>query len=208
VSVCCLVDALGTPKAAYYAAKRFFSPVLVSLKEEGSHTQVWVTNQSASPFQNEIFAEVGDFLGRRALEKRIPISLAPGESRCVYTFRVGGRFAPNVVIANRQRLYYAAAWIPGQQRFARRFFEKQKDLLLPPAHLDAKRQAGGWRIRTDVYARQAAIDGELNGLEFSDNWFDLLPGQQRDIDVRVVHGKPLEQRHLTLSALNAAPRTL
>ena len=200
-----LIDALGTPKPAYYEAKRFFSPVLVSLSMEEDRTQVWVTNQSPTAFEGDVFVEVGDFLSRRALEKRIPACVPPGESRRVFDFRLGGRFAPNVVIANRKRLYYAAAWISGQERFARQFYEPQRDLLLPPASLEVERRDDGWVVRSDVYARQVAFEGDVNGLEFSDNWFDLRPGQRRAITVRVRHGAPLAARRLSLSALNARP---
>lgn len=203
-----LIDALGTPKAAYYEAKRFFSPVLVSLTEEEGVTRVWVTNHSPAVFEDDIFVEVGDFLGRRALEERIPVCVKPGESQCVFDFRLGGRFAPNVVIANRRRLYYAAAWASGQERFARHFYERQKNLLLPPTHLEVTCQDGNWIVHSDVYARQVAIEGDVNGLEFSDNWFDLRPGQCRAISVRVRHGAPLSRRRLSLSALNAPPTPL
>ena len=203
-----LVDAHGIPKAAYYEAKRFFAPVLVSLKEDGNATQVWVTNQSADAIRDTVYLEVGDFIGRRVLEKSIPVAVEAGESKCVDRFLLGGRYAPNIIIGNRPRLYYAAAWLSGQQRFAKRFFEKQKYLLLPPATLTCHRQENAWLIRTDVYARQVAIDGDLEGLELSDNWFDLRPGQQRSISIRARSGRRLDQRRLTLSALNAAEQAL
>jgi len=200
-----MVDALGIPKASYYASKRFFSPVLVSLKADGNQTEVFISNQSPDAFDGTVWVEVGDFLGHRVSSIRLPVTLPAGESRCIHRFAVGGRFSPNVIIGNRQRLFYAAAGLDGQERFACRFFEPQKALLLPPASLRLTQRDSEWTIETDVYARQVRIDGDVSGLLFSDNWFDLLPGQHRTISVRHLWGPSLQQRSLTLSATNAAP---
>lgn len=200
-----MVDALGIPKASYYASKRFFSPVLVSLRADGNQTEVFVSNQSPDAFDGTVWVEVGDFLGHRVSSIRLPVTVAVGESRCVHCFAVGGRFSPNVIIGNRQRLFYAAAGLDGQERFTCRFFEPQKALLLPPASLRLIQQGSEWTIETDVYARQVRIDGDVSGLLFSDNWFDLLPGQRRTITVRHLWGPSLQQRSLKLSAINAAP---
>lgn len=200
-----MVDALGIPKASYYASKRFFSPVLVSLKADGNLTEVFVTNQSPNAFEGTVHVEVGDFLGHRVSSINLDAKVPAGETCCIHRFAVGGRYSPNVIIGNRQRLFYAAAWIDRQDRFACRFFEPQKALLLPSAFLKLTMQGEDWTIETDVYAQQVRIDGDVSGLYFSDNWFDLRPGQRRTIAVRHLWGTPLQQRSLTLSAINAVP---
>lgn len=200
-----MIDALGVPKASYYEARRFFQPVLVSLRAEGNTTEIWITNHTPADYYGTIRWEVGDFLGRRAESARLEVHAASGESLCVHRFAVGGRFAPNVIIGNRARLYYAAAWLEGQERFTRRFFEPVKALLLPPAVLQVRREGDTVAVCSDVYALQVRLDGDICGLRLTDNWFDLMPGQQRSIGITHLWGPPLHERSLTLSASNAAP---
>lgn len=200
-----MVDALGVPKASYYESKRFFAPVLVSLLAQGNQTEVWLSNHSPQDFCGTLFVEVGDFLGHRVSSVELTVRLDAGKSQCVHHFAVGGRFAPNVIIGNRPRLFYAAAWLKGQERFTRRFFEPHKAILLPPAALRASLEQSTLTVETDFYAQQVRIDGDVSGLRFSDNWFDMLPGQRRVITITPAWGLPLDRRRLTLSAINASP---
>ena len=199
-----LIDALSIPKQAYFEAKRFFEPVLVSLKADADNTEVWVTNQSPEDFRGDISVEAGSFLGDILFRESIYADVAAGESKRVFSFTLGGRFAPNVIIGNRKRLYYAAAMRDGAERPACRFFVKQKDILLPPTGIVVRWESEEkLTIRSGRFARQVRIDGDLSGISLSDNWFDILPGQEKSVTLKVLRGASIKERDLKIAALNS-----
>ncbi len=198
-----MIDVEGVPKASYYAAKRFFAPVAVSLAPvDAANTEIWLHNGTAEEKEITLDVEVGDFLGNRWHQESQTLRLGPVRSQKVRDLAVGGRFSPNVIIGNRPRLYYLAVAVRGSGRPAIRFFVPSKELLLPTVTLSYQPGEDTLSVGADVFARMVKIDGDVEGLWFSDNWFDLLPGTTREVRVRVLWGEPMAQRTLYVKALN------
>ncbi len=198
-----MIDVDGIPKASYYEAKRFFSPVAVSLKAvDHVKTQVWLHNHTLRDIKVVIHVEIGDFLGLRVYEESLEAAAKAGECVCVREIAAGGRFSPNVILHNRPRLFYIAARIGGQERPALRYFEEYKELPLPPADLSWEWEEDMLSVTSPVLARQVKVDGEVEGLIFSDNWFDLLPGETRKIRIGRLWDAPVSERKLYVKALN------
>lgn len=199
-----LVDYDNIPKAAWYFAKQFFAPMAVYLEEvDAVSTNVWVMNNGPRPIQTSVLLELGDFLGERRYEENLPISLGAGETKLVKTVQAGGRFYPNVILANRQRLYYLAARLSGDVRPVTRFFERPKDLLLPPVRIEEQWETDRVTLRSDLFAHFVYLEGNLEGLELSDNYFDLLPGTSRTISLRAAEGPSISARGLRWTARNS-----
>lgn len=199
-----LIDVNLNPKAAYYAVKRSFAPVTVSLKViDACTTEIWALNDSAEERKLRITVEVGSFVGEVDHQEALEIALQPGERRCIRRIAVGGRFYPNVIIGNRPRLYYLAAWLEGQPRPQIRFFVEHKERLMPRAALAVSTGSGRISIATHVFADFVKLDGDLEGLEVSDNYFHMPPHTSRTIEVTRIWGKPLAQRKIFIKALNS-----
>ena len=177
-----VVDSLGIPKAAWYYLRQSFAPVAVYLEEvDAVVTRVWAMNHGPAARAVRLDLELGDFLGHRAYAEVLDLTLDAGEVRCVKTVRAGGRFVPNVALANRPRLYYLAARLDGEERPTVRFFERPKDLLLPPAPLEVQWQRDRVTVSCPVFAQFVHLEGALAGFAIEDNYFDLLPGQRRTL---------------------------
>lgn len=197
-----IVDSMGIPKAAWYYLRQSFAPVAVYLEEEDAATRVWVMNHGPAACTVRLDLELGDFLGLRAYEEALDLALDAGEVRCVKTVRAGGRFVPNVPLANRPRLYYLAARLNGEARPTVRFFERPKDLLLPPARLDVQWERDRVTVASPVFAQFVHLEGALEGFEIEDNYFDLLPGQCRTLHFTDAAGLGPAQRQLRWTARN------
>lgn len=198
-----IVDSCNIPKAAWYFVRQAFRPVAVYLEERpDNETRVWVMNNGAAPVQTALELEVGDFLGERRWRETLPLRLAPGQSSCVRTVRAGGRYYPNVILTNRPRLYYLAATLADCPRPVVRYFERPKDLLLPPAGLRQEWRKDAVTVRADRFAQFVHLEGELEGFEIEDNYFDLLPGTQRTLRFCDSSGKGPQARGLRWTARN------
>ncbi len=200
-----IVDSLDIPKAAWYYLRQSFAPVAVYLEEvDAAATRVWAMNHGPAACAVHLDLELGDFLGLRAYEEPLDFRLDAGEVRCVKTVRAGGRFVPNVALANRPRLYYLAARLGGEARPTVRFFERPKDLLLPPAPLDVQWQPGRVTVSCPVFAQFVHLEGTLAGFAIEDNYFDLLPGQCRTLCFTDAAGLGPAARALRWTARNPA----
>ena len=199
-----LIDVDLIPKAAYYAVKRSFAPIAISIKRVDEHTsEIWCANDTLKEQPVTVEARAGSFLGHIAYSERLSILMQPGERKCLKRVTVGGRFYPNVIIGNRPRLYYLSACLEGEERPQVRFFAEHKDLAMPQAHLKAWMNGGSVVISTDTFADMVKLDGELEGLDVTDNYFHMLPQTQRTIGIRALWGKGLEERRLVVKALNS-----
>lgn len=197
-----MIDFDGIPKASWYYAKRFFSPVSVSLNAiSDTDTEIWLHNGTHNTITSEITVCVGDFFGNTPYEETIEVAVNPGSHK-LKTIAAGGRFYPNVILRNRPRLYYIAASLKGEERCTTRFFAVEKNILFPQAKLEVEATEKSIIITTDNFARFVKIDGDIEGLVFSDNYFDLLPQQQRTITATIRYGKPLSERKLFVKGTN------
>lgn len=198
-----LVDYCGIPKAAWYAVRQAFAPVSVYLEECADDvTRIWAMNNGSQDVDALLSLEVGNFLGERSLTETLPVRLPAGTSQCVRTVRAGGRFYPNAILMNRTRLYYLAVTVDGMQRPFVRFYEKPKDLLLPPLQLDVTWQEDRVTVCAKVFAQFVHLEGELDGFEIEDNYFDLLPGTKRTLRFSDRKGKGPQHRRLRWAARN------
>ncbi len=85
------------------------------------------------------------------------------------------------------------------------FFEKTKDLLLPETTITCKmKQTDGkceLTLLSPALAKDVFIEVPLQGARFSDNFFDLLPGERKTVIItspRIKKGEelPLRLRHI------------
>jgi beta-mannosidase len=58
-----VIDSLGEPKAAYYAAKRFYAPLLLSLVRTGDRIEAHLINDANSEIPGTLTLQVRDFDG-------------------------------------------------------------------------------------------------------------------------------------------------
>lgn len=204
-----MIDCDLIPKASYYYSKRFFAPLLVSLEEvDAITTALWLINNTVNDYEDRIVVTVKDFFGNAYFSEEIKASIKANTSVRLKSITVGGRYYPNIIIPDRHRNFYVHAHCRDGLQEAFRFFGNFSEIPLPDARLEVKAEEGKLLVSTDRFARFVKIDGELEGLELSDNYFNLPAGCRREVRTKVHAGKPLRQRQLFAKALNSSPQTV
>ena len=70
--------------------------------------------------------------------------------------------------------------------------DKEKNLALPKAKIKKetviKNGSITLKLRADTFARLVCLTSEVSGAAFSDNFFDLLPGQTYEVTMAVPDG--------------------
>lgn len=179
------------PKIAFYYLRRAFAPVLVSFEQTPDRLAVWVTNDSPELVSGLLVVRRVRFDGIVPGELTAEVALAPGESRrCLDTVDLGPVLLQGELLHARF----------GDSVEATHLLLGERYLRLPPAALRVRPVPGGLEVTTDGFARQVTLTGEGEPpLVFEDNYFDLMPGHTRVINL--LNAGP--RRSLIVEALNA-----
>lgn len=203
-----MIDYDLIPKASYYYGKRFFAPVHISLEQiSQNETGIWILNNSRDSIEKELCIAVKDYLGNCFYEEQVKVQVQANSVKKIKELAVGGRFYPNVIIPNRHRLFYVVAWFSQEENKSMRFFGEYQETMLPKAQLKVTKEGARIRISTDYFARFCKIDGDINGLQLSDNYFNLEAGEEKIVCIKDSEGKE-RNRKLYVKALNSERTTI
>jgi beta-mannosidase len=169
-----LIDYYGLPKAAWYAMKRACAPVITSIRDAGDVFEVWVCNDTLEPVQGTAVLSVQPWQGPPRWQRDLPCDTPANQSTRMAAIRkseIDGLDKDTVLVCD-----YAAhsSWYyPGMPY----------EMTPPPAALAVERVSDNeLSITADVYARVVTL--EAKDAVFSENYFDLRPGETRRITWR------------------------
>lgn len=171
---CSLVDYYGFGKAGYYAMKRGFQPVIVALEPRDRDVRVWIVNDTGEPVQAVLTSRFQPWSSEPAWRRDSRFELPPQSAYPVAE-------VPRSEIAGNGMLVCdlecplntdRALFYPGAP----------KDMALPSAliHVEHANEGthGAVTLSCHCYARVVTLDAVL---DFEDNYFDLLPGEERTV---------------------------
>jgi beta-mannosidase len=189
------------PKAGYFYVKRAYAPVLASFKEEVAGVSLWVTNDTLEDFSDTVTIFHGDFSGRKLHEEMLEVRVPANASLQVKHFPFD-----ELGTKDPQQEYLAVCSESGRFYDNRHFFAEVKDLVMPKPDLKVEIAEGSdgkyeVKLATDVYAYFVKLVVPIGGTKFSDNYFDLFPGQERVIEVWNEAGRQLEENEIAVSCL-------
>ncbi|WP_339819758.1 glycoside hydrolase family 2 protein [Paenibacillus sp. FSL R7-0216] len=224
-----MIDYELLPKASYYYGKTFFHPILLSLEHEpGEPLRVWVVNDTLEELEGTVTVTVhplvqgGDLAGaqevggmgggsagvqdtppggvrRFSFAAKIPPQTALSLGGLEEAKALAG-LAPEEVLVELSATGFAAP-------VNRYYLRDPKELRLPAAELDVQIDEAAQTVTVTAsgqgVARLVKLELPLGGVRFSDNFFDLLPGESRTVRLRHPGGLPLPWAELRVGALNA-----
>lgn len=182
-----VVDYLGDPKAAYFAAKKFYAPVLVSLVREDQTVTAHLTNDFLHDIQGTLTLSLETFDGAQIAQTTQDVQVGPNGTQAVATFDL----AP---AQGRERdVYVYARFQPGADGVPidnLMLLVEPKDLRLPTPGLTLTVAQGlRFSFQVTVAAQRFAPyvwlrrndDQLLTDLE--DNFFHLRAGETRTFTI-------------------------
>jgi beta-mannosidase len=189
------------PKAGYFYAKRAYAPILASFKEEEDGVSLWITNDTLVDFSDTVTILHGDFSGRKLYEEMLEVRVPANAS-----VKVRHLSFHELGIEDSRQEYLAVRSRSGLFPDNRHFFVEIKDLMRPKPDLKVEiteESDGKYEVRvaTDVYAYFVKLVVPIEGTKFSDNYFDLFPGQERVIEVWNEADRRLEENDIAVSCL-------
>ncbi|MEJ8306513.1 beta-mannosidase [Saccharibacillus sacchari] len=243
-----MIDYELLPKAAYYYAKKFYHPLLLSLEHEpGEPLKVWAVNDGPEAIEVEAALEVWSFDGKKVGEYvfrsdgalhgpkwlgEVGEAEALNGNDAAETFiRLrwisGGAagFAQTYMLRDHRELKLGTAELawevditaPQEQQAGERDIRAawlMDERLAESAIKPGKKETGQAKAQCQVtvqasasFARMVKLELPLGRVRFSDNYFDLLPGESRTIELSMLDGSELPiafvLENLRVSAINA-----
>ena len=182
------IDYHGNWKALHYRVRKSFAPELVSITQKGDTIDVYVISDGTHPAGWELVLKLIDFRGGVSWEERWPVRVD------LYTTEPYRRFLRTDILGDekRDRTVLSAELRDDEGAVHSRalhYFVKPKQLRLERPRIEISSEYAGMDSRTlfvttDILARGVFLD--IGGAEeafFSDNFFDLLPGETLQVDL-------------------------
>ncbi|TVY07637.1 beta-mannosidase [Paenibacillus cremeus] len=199
-----LIDYELLPKASFHYAKKFYHPLLLSLEHEpGQPLNVWVVNDRVEAFEGKVRLSVYDFAGAEvystAFDAKVPSNGAVQLGSVTEANALNGRSAEDVIVKLTAEGFEA----PDNVYYLR----DPKDLRMPAAALKTEVNEEEQTVTVEAVgsvARMVKLDLPQGNIRFSDNFFDLLPGERRTVKISHPEGEKVSLQALQVSALNVS----
>jgi len=183
-----IIDYFLEPCMGYYALRRAYAPVLVSL-DISDHIRVWVVNDTPSPIVGTLSCRLyGDEGIDLQFQQDHQVSVPAGESRMVATMDDAGMFF------RTSNLFACLTDVDGNEMARTNDIAMiERNLGFPDANLTLmpNENGDGILITTDKFARCIELTGATEegnpagefGWYFEDNFFDLLPHETKEVRI-------------------------
>ena len=205
VSSWSVVDSALRPKAAYYYARKFYAPLLVSFSRKGENLEVWVTNDLLEGVRGELSVSLRSFAGRTQWHTKKRIGIPANRSLRVMT------------IPPLRNVHTHEHYLHGQLKMGdheagenRYFFEEPKRLNLPETKVSAKLRSSPngahmLILRASRFVKNVRIEFEGMDIYLDDNYVDIDARQHRIISFRSSVPAARLKKALSLRWLQQSP---
>ncbi len=184
-----VIDSALEPKAAYYAAKRFYAPVLLSLVRKGDEAEVHLTSDLLEHIQGDVTVAIESFDGDVLSDETFEAYVDANGTAVVGTFELGRvrGHERDVYVYARFEPYWDLGLGPIENYL---FLAEPKDLRLPDPGLSIAVTSGDDRGFALTLAAQRfapslwwRLDGMSQGCRTEDNFFHLRATQSRTLHI-------------------------
>ena len=198
------IDYYGRWKAMHYFVKKACEPVVVSPYIQGDTLDIFVVSDLRKPLRGVMKLTLTDFSGNELKSSSHPVTVGAAASQRALRYGVrdylDGADPGNAVLVCEFRSDKTAYR-------ALQYFETMKNAALPAAAVRIRAEkpdAATCRITvsSDKLAKNLTLHYKGTAGIFSDNYFDLLPGESRSVTLTAPEDAAEILRHIECMALN------
>ena len=199
------IDYYGNWKAMQYQSQRAFAPVLINAIKEGDDLCVYLISDELQDRDDvRLTVELMDFDGK-SHEKWTHNGKLSADTSMLFLKKRVDEFLSKQDAATSFLRFTLKAKNGASLADEVFYFAYPKDQKLPEARIETSVKRRGEAIemtlKADKLARDIFIEVPVQGVRFSDNFFDLLPGQRKKITITSPEGYSLKDFTFTLHQL-------
>ena len=189
------IDYYGNWKALMYQSKRAFAPILINAIKEGDDLCVYLVSDELQDHDGvRLDVELMDFDGK-VHGKWTQSGMLAANSSVLFMKKRADELQGKLSAAT-SLLHFTLKDKNGVTLADDVFyFAYPKDQKLPEANIETSVRRRGdaieMTLKTDKLARDIFVEVPVQGVRFTDNFFDLLPGQRKKITITSPEGHSL-----------------
>ena len=178
------IDFYGNYKALQYGARHFNAPLSLCFDDTARKVSAVVLNDYNEKKDVTLTCDIFDFESEKLIQsKKKSFTLAPLENRSVYTVYAKQLSCKADLKKTGIRITLSSK---GCETVSKTYiFGVEKNLNLPKAKITVTKEIADGKIlinlKADKFARLVKLESELSTLPFSDNFFDLIPGEEKTV---------------------------
>ena len=189
------IDYYGNWKALMYQSKRAFAPILINAIKEGDDLCVYLVSDELQDHDGvRLDVELMDFDGK-AHGKWTQSGMLAANSSVLFMKKRAGELQGKLSAATSLLHFTLKAKNGATLADDVFYFAYPKDQKLPEANIETSVRRRGdaieMTLKTDKLARDIFVEVPVQGVRFTDNFFDLLPGQRKKITITSPEGDSL-----------------
>ncbi len=204
------VDYYGNFKALQYTSKHFFAPLMLSIEDSKNKIDLYVINDTLKSYEGTINYKLYDFSGKILLDEQVICKVLSNSSGLIHTIKMEdlkGKFnlKESVLVAD----LVIDDKVVSHKTF---LFDKEKNLNLPKANIAYKVEVENGKatitLKADKFARLVRVHSKTITTPFSDNYFDILPDEEKviTIDCKDMTEKQMKQDLIISSVCDVEPK--
>ncbi len=179
------VDYYGNFKALQYTSKHFFAPLMLSIEDSKKKIDLYVINDTLNSYEGIINYKLYNFDGKILLDEQVICKVLPNSSGLIHGINIAdlkGKY--NL----KESVLVADLVIDGKVISHKTFiFDKEKNVELPKATLSSsvvvENGVAKITVKSDKFARLVRLHSKTITKPFSDNYFDILPDEEKVITI-------------------------
>jgi beta-mannosidase len=180
------IDYTGRWKALQYYARRFYNDILLSPHEENGSLKFYIVSDRLRLTSAQLKVSLLDFEGRALWHQQQDVEVAALNSKSYLNIPLDALLSGK----DPKSVFLLAELLVDGKRVSsnEHFFQPYKTLLLPRPQISAEavRTPAGIRITlsSDKLARAVYLSAPNYAGVFVDNYFDLIPGRNFEVEFR------------------------
>jgi hypothetical protein len=178
------VDYFLEPLHSYYTLKRAYEPVMLSF-EVATYIWLWVVNDSRETIKGNVTIELFHLdqnKTRKTIERELEIK--PGKSKVIVRLDEAG-----IGSFRREHILHASLKDASGNKITETFSlgDIERRVTFPDAKMSVSVRDGKLVLKSDKYAHSVTLQGNDNGDKsgflFSDNYFEMMPNEEKTIEI-------------------------
>lgn len=198
------VDFHGRWKAAHYAVRKANETVIVAPVVTGNRIKVFAVSDRLDPFSGELKGTLMGLNGTVLLSEKVPVTVAANTSTEIFEDTFGAFITPEMDISS---LVVVLELLEKDSVIADNiaYMVEPKDLPLANAEVktsfEATESGYALTLTCDVLAKDVFVDTPYGDVFATDNYFDLVPGRPKTIEL-ITHRSLDLEKEVVIKTLN------
>lgn len=199
------IDYFGRWKALHYFARKAYRPVILTALYQGDTLRVHAVSDRLEEVRATLSLRVVSFDGKRSREVKMPVTVPGNASTVVYQTPVGELYGGMPL--DEACVVATLTDMRGTVLTDNIFYGTLSNRIDYPQTVVERRLEpvdGGFllTLSSEGFTRAVALEVEEPQTSFSENYFDLLPGEPFEVRISTKLSKPELEKQLRIRTLN------